>query len=182
MKKVDFGFANDSIPNGTFEGIGLSGDARGPVSGEFIDVIRIDNCDYLITKITDTFGNSEHEIGKIDVRRAFADLFPDGSSVMYLDQEHSHSCLSLEQLLNSEKAKELMERGMSVKDICNGRNAPLSFLGATYGNLIMATAIRHEVFEEKIKLASRCHTSFSEMQRGIERLAQNNDIERGRGL
>jgi hypothetical protein len=180
MKKVDFGFANESNPNGTFEGIGLAGEARGPVSAEFIDVVRLNNCDYLITRITETFKNSENEIGKIDVRRAFADLFPDGSAIMYLDQNHSADCFKLEELLNTENAKILLDKGISVKEICGGYNAPLSFLGAINGNLIMATAIRHDVFEEKRALVSRCHHSFSEMRREIESMQIENNRERGR--
>lgn len=177
MKKVEFGYANESNPRGSFEGIGLAEGAKGAVAAEFVDVMRMNGRDYLITKITEAFRNSEQEIGRFDVRRALVDLFPDGSSIMFLDQLHSSDCIDLEELLNSDKAKNLMERGVSVKDICGAGNAPASFVIATHADLVLATAIRHEVFEEKMALLSRCRGSFTDMRMELESLQKAKEEE-----
>lgn len=170
MKKVEFGYANESNPRGSFEGIGLAEGAKGAVAAEFVDVMRMNGSNYLITRITEVFKSSEQDVGKIDVRRALVDLFSDGSSLMFLDQLHSSDCIKLEELLNSDKAKNLMDRGVSVKEICGGANAPASFVVATHADLVLATAIRHEIFEEKMALLSRCRGSFTDMRMELESL------------
>ena len=184
MKKVSFGYENSMNPVGSFEGIGLGGGAVGPTEGEFIEVINLmDQMDnnYLVTRITNTFKGSEHEIGKIDVRRVLADLFPDGSAILYVDQTHSYDCERIEQILNTSRAKGLIEDNVKARELCTGKRPAFSFECATNKEKIVVTAIPHEVFENKKQLISRCRSSFSDMQRKLEEQYVN-EYSNGRSL
>ncbi len=166
-KKVDFGYDNSLNPNGSFEGIGLTGKGIGPISGEFIGVINVNNNNYLVTKIINSYKDECN--GKIDVRKSLADLYADGSGILYIDQRYSNDCQELEKILNSKPVKNALLKGINIKDVFPSDFVPFSFDCVTKSNNIIATAIKHEVFEGKRNLISNCHNSISSMQQEIEK-------------
>ncbi len=171
MKKIDFGFDTSKTPHGSFEGIGLgmqeNGKNVGPVGGDFIDVITIDGDDYLVTKVNMAFFNDPKYIGRIDVRRALVDMYPDGSGIVYLDQADSYKRQGLEAFLNQEQNKQRIDSGIPLREIVNNcavKPIYRSVLNTGYETVsASATAISHEVFEEKKELIDHCHYSVSEM-------------------
>ena len=52
------------------------------------------------------------------VNRVIADLYRDGSGILFYDQEQDVVCKRLEELLNSEKARDLIERGVHISLSC----------------------------------------------------------------
>jgi len=165
MKEVGFGFSNDIRPSGSFEGIGL-GTTSGPVKGEHLGFIELDGTNYIIARTTMSF--RDEGIGKIVVREALADLYPDGSAILFLNQYVSDRCLRLEEHFNSPKTIELLAKGIPVKELSPGFRSSLAYECASRGEHFSATAIKKEVFEQKKELLRKCTMSFSEMRRQLE--------------
>ena len=117
MSKIDCGYSNDNNANGSFEGIGISPTAY-IISAEFIDVIKLNERFYLFSRVEMAFKNQENKVGTIDVREIVADLYPDGSGIIFANQEKTYECMKLENALAN--AKNLLDEGMSVREICDG--------------------------------------------------------------
>ena len=171
MTKIDFGFENSMNPKGMFEGIGISGETKGAIRGEFLGVFQMDDMNYLAARTTMAF--KDEGIGQIVVRRALADLYHDGSGNLFIDQLCGEDCKRLETLLNSNRAQEKLNKGARLIDICDGYLPSNSFDCLTnvgeYASIV-AVAIKHEVFESKRTLLERSRLPMSEMQRKIEAL------------
>lgn len=178
MKKVHFGYENSNRPVGSFEGLGVSDEAKGPIQGNFIGILNYMDKDFLITKVSLAYKTVENQVGKIDVRDAIADIYPDGSGVLYIDRQKSDECLQLENLFNDEKTKELLQKGVSINNIFTGGILSFAFECVTKSDVILATSIKHEIFEKKKQLISCCNHSFSDLQQEIEELCskENNRI------
>ena len=178
MKKIHFGYSNDNNPTGSFEGMGASRN-KDIIDSEFIDFMELNGRFYLISKISSTFRGQEDKIGKIDVREVIADLYPDGSGIIFANQEKTDICTSLENSLNN--AIGLLEKGFNVKQICTGHNAPDSFSSLLHENSelpLLITGIKSNIFEEKRMLISLCRNSFSSMQKELQQLyAQLDDYK-----
>lgn len=172
MKVVSFGFENSENPAGSFEGIGKGDGAKGAVTAAYLDVFSYEGRNFLVTRTTEAFKGSETEIGKIDVRDTLVDLFQDGSAILYIDQTQSKDALDFQTLLNTPKAAQLVGRGISIKDICNGYNAPISFMCATYNDRVLATAIKHDVFAAKFSALKQSNKSFSNMKRELDSVSE----------
>lgn len=164
MKEVHFGYDNSNRPSGSHEGLGLTGRASGPVTGELLGFICGRDGNYMAVKVNLAFGNKESDLGRVEVREALADIYPDASGILFVNQDKSRECQQLEDLLNSPKAQSLIERGISIQEICSGSMVPFSFECVSRGETVSATAIKPEVFEQKKQLIDRCHKSFSDMQ------------------
>lgn len=175
MKKIEFGTDNGLRPNGSWDSIGLS---NGVLSGELIGLFNYDGDDYIVTKVGDTFQKSQYDENKIMVSRAIADLYKDGSGNIFIDQERSLRCENFEELLNSDKARSLIERGVSVADICNGHLVSKAFDVLIDRNSINALGINHDVFENKKRALLYCNKSFSDMMAEMEALvAKLNELQ-----
>lgn len=184
MKKVNFGY-NNSIDNGVFEGIGLgsvvSGRTVGPVSGNLLGVVSLGNDDFLVSEVTQAFGNDENYIGRIIVRDACVDLFPDASALLFIDQQESVISRKLEELLNKDKEKAKIENGRSLYDICSGNVPSFAYECAIHSSSdfpVSVVALKHDVFKNKKSNIAKCHSSFSDMQEIIDSYNQN--LESGR--
>lgn len=174
MKSVHFGSENSSNPTGMHENIGVGEGNNIIVKGDFIGVINIGDNNYLVARTTMAF--NDDQVGKITVRRAIADIYPDGSGILYLDQLHSNDCKKLEELLNSNRAQTLLNEGKCVTDICDAHMPDRCFDMLTseqylgqYADIV-ATAIRHEVFEKKKADINGRKDTFSNLQRKINEL------------
>lgn len=167
MSKIDFGYSNDNNPTGIWEGMGASPD-HDIINAEFMDVIRFNERVYLVSKVGTVFPGLENKVGTIDVREIIADLYPDGSSIIYSNQEKNNDCIKLENALAN--AKNLFDRGFSVKQICKAHipDKCYKYLFETDSEFpILVTGIKPNVFEEKRELISKCRSSFSNMQQQL---------------
>ena len=184
MKKIEFGSDSSVNPNGSWESIGLE---NGVLSGELVGFFNYDGVDYVVTNVGETFTKSEFEKDHMMVNSVLADLYKDGSGNIFVDQLQSEDCKKLETLLNSESAKSLMDRGVSVVDICNGHVVSQALETLANRPTITALGIRHEVFEKKSEYLKNCNKSFSTMMAEMEALvaklqALESEKEHSRGL
>lgn len=86
MSKIDFGYFNDNNPKGMWEGIGIS-PTDNIIKAEFMDVIGLNGRFYLVSKVDMAFKSVEYKVGTIDVWEIISDLYPNGSGVIFANQE-----------------------------------------------------------------------------------------------
>ena len=190
MKKIEFGFNDDNRLNSQWSGVEF-------YNGEYLDVVRYDDIDLLITKIID----SPHGLnGKIDVREIAQDYYADGSYVTYANKEKNAICRRLEDLLNSKKIREQLaedsEPHRTPYTILRNEGLPvyISNLNAVTSKSetvpYIVTSVKPEMFE-KLKESKRYnHKSMYEqtqeimrLQAEIEKLKGNNrDFSTGRHI
>lgn len=172
MGKIDFGYNNYQELYGGFEGIEL-------YNGDFIDMISIDNRDYLITKIVESVQGLN---GKIDVREVFQDFYADGSYVSYANQKKSVVCESLENLLNQPMVKDKIKNEKSVYNVLRDMNLSVSRsklksidYPGTYlsGNLV---SIKPDLFEKVRSSIKDCSNSIYGLQQQIIKLEQQIEL------
>lgn len=164
MKKIKFGYATEDNPHGAWEGIGIK---PGLLlnSAEYYGVVKYENNSYVIAKvIEDEYGRYPELVGNFIVRGAIADLYPDGSGTLFLDQEHTEVSSHLESHLNNPEVK---KRINDINDVVNSCNDVVygdrSFILLSLFEEVLATSISHEVFEMKNDAIKNCHQSFSEL-------------------
>jgi len=106
MKKIEFGFNNDNELNATWSGIG-------PYNGEYLDTVRCNDMDFLVTRIVDSVNGLD---GNIDIREVAQDYYVDGSYLTYANSEKSSLCKKLESFLNNSKVKSKLktERALTL--------------------------------------------------------------------
>lgn len=174
-KIVSFGFDSSPNPNGVLELPGLNEHKEvGPIKAEFIGFIGDKGDHYLVSRVIETY-DSEDQIGQIDVRRALADIYPDGNGKLYLDSAHTLECRIWARALSSEKTKKALERGVSLEKILPENSVPFSFNCVTQYDYFNAIAIKHEAFERKKALINGSYKTFSQLQEEIENtLGENN--------
>ena len=140
MKTVDYGFNLSEKPVGSFEGIGINEKTEGPVTAEFLGIIRHnDGEDYLIGRTIMAFKDDPNYIGKITARRATAEIYPDGTGTIFLDINENDTTRKLEKEYNSKNTT-----SESLSSVINHR-----YDSVTAGEEIYATSIRTEEFEKK---------------------------------
>ena len=96
MKKIEFGFNNDDELNATWAEIE-------PYNGEYLDTIRCNDMDFLVTRIVDSRDGLD---GGIDVREVAQDYYSDGSYLTYSNNQKSDLCKKIENFLNNKKVRE----------------------------------------------------------------------------
>jgi len=152
MKKVDYGFDMADEPIGMFEGIGISSEPVGAIAGEFLGVVSLKGEDYLIGRTTIAFKDDPEYLGKITARRATAKKYEDGSGIIFLDMEESKETKAIEEIFSARNVTE-----ESLRSLANPEYDSL-----IDRDEIMATAIRHDVFEKK-KMTSELDKKISEI-------------------
>ena len=175
MKKIEFGFANEQNPRGSWEGIGIK---PGLLLNEadYYGVVNVNRDSYIVAKVTKDDNNRYPQLlDKFIVRQAIADIYPDGSGIIFLDQEQSNTASLLEEHLNN---PEIKDRISSIEDVLK-LSSGLA-LGArvfnllTDGEKIITTSIKHEVFTKKNEALKYCHMSFSELFMAYQEQLQDN--------
>ena len=162
MKKIQFGYSNDMNPKGSCEGIGLKENL--PLfEADYYGTIKYENVSYLIAKVTN---NTNPEFNnKFIVRPAIADLYPDGSGTIFLDQEQAYIAKNIEEVLNKPEIKEKIKNQKDILNLLSGAFPPdRSFTFLTMDDSFVTTSIIHEAFERKHEALLTCHNSFSELQ------------------
>jgi len=106
MKKIEFGFANEKNPTGSWQGTGIN-EELAVTDAEYYGAVKFDGNSYIIAKVTeDKFGHWPNLVGRFIVRPAVADVYSDGSGIIFLDQEQSLRGNQIENFLNNEQVKD----------------------------------------------------------------------------
>lgn len=168
MKKIEFGYSNDVDPRGTHQGMGIKPGLL-LTEADYYGAFKYDSNSYIVAKVTkDEYGRFTHLVDKFIVRPAIADMYVDGSGIIFLDQEESIISQQIEQYLNSAGIKEKITSINDVLNNCNGLNrSDMSFKFLTLGDVIFTTSITHEAFARKNEAIKNCRGSFSQLQEHI---------------
>ena len=170
MKKIEFGFSNDAVPTGQWEGIGI---APGLIltDAEYYGSFSIDGYNFIVAKPTsDEYGNYPDMVGKFIVREALVDLYADGSSNVFLNQDVSSGVEGrfgelLDRAAQSGTIKSGEDFIIDVARIAipNAHGTSKAFKLAEMDERIIATSITPEAFKAKKEALKNCHQSFSQL-------------------
>ena len=170
MKKVEFGFANDVDPKGSWQGIGLR-EGLLITDGEYIGAISCCNDTYIVAKIEECQNHPEY-VGKYIARKALYDMYPDGSGILFLNQKEDYITQKIEALINRSAQSQDIS---SIEDIIRlsegfGKASRLFQLAETEGEKVFTCSITAPAFEEKNELLKSCHGSLSQMAKELKEL------------
>ena len=142
MKKIEFGLNNDDELNATWA-------QADSYNGEYLDTIRCNDMDFLVTRIVDSADGLN---GAIDVREVVQDYYADGTYFTYANNEKSELCKKLENYLNNKKIREKLtkERALSLLRVANfpafsSRLPKIEGNSSEYAEVI--TGVKPEVFK-----------------------------------
>lgn len=165
MKKIKFGYTNDSYPTGSHESMWINPDL--PLcDADYYGAVKYENDSYIVAKVTDDkYGRYPHLLGNFIVRPAIADMYVDGSGNIFLDKEESEISKQMEQHLNNPEIRDRISDINDVKNYCRGTYmADKSFQFLALNDVVYTCSIRHEIFERKNEALKRCQNSFSQLQ------------------
>ena len=169
MKQIEFGFSNDLEPSGSWEGIGIK---QGVLltDAAYYGAIEFNGDQFIVAKVEkDEYGRFPELVDNFIVRNAIADMYPDGSGTLLLDQEQSLEAQQIERFLNQPTIKGQIKSVNDIFAVCNGvQRGNRYFTLLESDPKLIATSITHEAFETKNSAIKRCHKTFSEMQRTLE--------------
>lgn len=176
MKKVKFGRADSEYPMPGWEKLALS-DQKKIFHAECYGFVEDNFNSYIVAKTYDDDESLSPELlGKFIVRPAIADMYKDGSGMIYLDQEESLVSQRLETYLNHSKIRDKIKSIDDVSFWCDGicktSNKVFKFLTMD-SDTIMTTSIIHEAFERKKKALEECRGSFSDLQYELNMMNNN---------
>jgi len=172
MKKIEFGYANEMNPTGSWQGIGIK-EGLLLTEADYYGAIKYEDNSYIVAKVKeDQYGRYPHLVEKFIVRPAIADMYKDGSGVILLNQAESLVTEQLEAHLNNSEISNKINNINDIINYCNGvQMADKSFTFLTMEERFIATSIIPEEFERKNNALKSCHAPFSEL---IETLNTNN--------
>lgn len=167
IKKIEFGYTNDYERTGSWEGMGIK-EGLLLTDAEYYGAINYGKDSFIVAKVVeDEYRRYPQLVGDFIVRPAIADIYPDGSGFLYLDQEQSRIGEEIERYLNN-----IRDRISDYDDIL--RYCDFVQRGNRLFNLIddsgkvTAISIRHDIFEIKNTALKNCHQTFSDLQRQAE--------------
>lgn len=174
MKKIEFGHSNDYDPKGSWEGIGIKPGLL-LTDADYYGAIKYEDNSYIVAKVTeDEYERYPELLGKFIVRPAIADMYSDGSGIIFLDQEETIVSKELEDRINEPITRDRITSINDVRNFCSGTYmADMSFKFLTLGDKFITTSITHEAFERKNSALKSCRSSFSELQEQILNLENN---------
>ena len=142
--------------------------------GEYIDLLTISKKHYLFTRVT-----SKSKESVIDVREIIQNIYSDGSSATYANQEKSLECLGLEKLLNDEKIKRKIKVGAPIIYILN--DLKISVKRETLLNdTNTVICVKPHVFENARDLMLKySNTSFLDLCKELEKKKKNKTFKYG---
>lgn len=164
MKKIEFGFDDTYNPTGSWKGLGI-------VNGSFlteatyIGSLRYKNNNFIIAKIEEDKSNRyANWVNKFIVRDAIVDIFADGSTILYLDQEQSELAIQMENKINDPYLTDrITDLDSVLANLNNVHRTNAAFKLAESASSLLATTILHEVFEEKKQAIISCQRPMSEL-------------------
>lgn len=179
MKTIIFGINDEDTLSAGFSRIDMSN-----VMGAYLSVLNIEGDNYLITKVLKSGNESNNH--RIDVREIAQDIYFDGRVKNYSSTEKTQMCLKLEQLLNTDEAKEQLRSGMIVSEIL--KNVGINAYKATLFNIFAnkdyqtqtgnVTSVDPYLFEQLKEMSKTKKSAFrvySQMMELQNEKAQNNN-------
>ena len=168
MKKIEFGFSNDFEPTGSWEGIGIR-EGLLLTEADYYGAVEAYGKSYVVAKVTrNEYRNFPSLVGKFLVRDALVDVYADGSSVLYLDQEMSLEAQELQSILNVKQERYDINSADDVVACCEGvHEANKLFKLVAMDDRIISTSIAHDAFVVKREAIANCNRSMSAMQRSL---------------
>lgn len=136
MKRVNYEFYDSEAIIPLSRGIGMQPDVYGPIAGDLIGIISLEDEDYLIARTTTAFKDDPKYLDKIMVRRAFADV---RNNNVCIDREPSDTCIKMEQLFNS--------GSISANPINENPNE--QYDKVTEAENVSVIAVNHDYFEKQ---------------------------------
>ncbi len=137
--------------------MGMNQSPVGPVTGEFLGLIRDNGQDYLIARTTLAFKDDPNYVGKITARHAVVEKFPDGSGNIYMDVEEDNKTRNIEEaLMQVEKTenRKITEEVLRTK-------ADKRFDSVIDKEELVAVSISHELFTKKEMVVETLEKSSS---------------------
>jgi len=163
MKKIEFGHANDATPTGSWQALGIQPDLM-LCDAEFIGTIAHQDERYIVARVDkDEYNHYPELLGKFIVRDSVVDLFADGSTILYLNQQQSVSAQTIQKYLNMESIKGQITEVNDIPRYLNGvyvspeKKDKLIEMDSK----IIATSITPEAFAAKRNAIKNCHKPFS---------------------
>ena len=98
MKKIFYNYMDENMPTPLSTGIGMYTQAFGPITGEFIGIVRLDEEDYLIARTISAFKDDPKYLDKIIVRNVFPDKY---NNKLLIDRENNYKCKRMEEIFNN---------------------------------------------------------------------------------
>lgn len=160
-KIINFGYNDydelkDVIQNGDF------------YKGIYLDMININNRDYLVTKSI-----SKLTKGKIDVREIIHDVLYDGNIMIYSNLDKSRECKELENLFNEPVIKQVIDKGVPIFYLLTELKKGVSRCSFN-NNFNIVVCVKPNVFEESRTVLSKYRKkSFFEICRDLENQKSN---------
>lgn len=169
VKKIEFGFANDDEPKGSWQGIGIR-DGLLLTDAIYYGAISFRDNNYIVAKVDkDEYGRFPSLVDKFIVRDALVDVYADGSNILFLNQEISNDAQTIQNILNNER---IVGNIRNIDDIINldigAHSASKFFKLVELDDKIIATSITNEAFTTKNKAIKNCRYTISDMQRSLE--------------
>lgn len=164
MKKIEFGFANDVDPKGSWQGIGIK---EGLLLHDAIyyGSFSYRGNNYIVAKVDkDEYGRFSNLLNKFIVRDALVDVYADGSNTLFLNQEVSQMAQTFEANLNRENVIDRIKDINDIIDLCCVHQPSKLFKLVESDDRIVATSITDTAFTNKNEAIKNCRRSLSDMQ------------------
>jgi len=169
MKKIEFGFANDAEPKGSWQGIGIR-DGLLLADAVYYGAISFNGNNFIVAKVDkDEYNRFPSLLNKFIVRDAVVDVYADGSNTLFLNQEVSWDAESIQMYINNDIIREKINSIDDIIRFCDGvHQASRFFKLVELDNSIIATSITNEAFTAKNEAIKNCRYTISDMQRMID--------------
>ena len=168
MKKIEFGFANEDEPRGSWQGIGIR-DGLLLTDATYYGAIGHNGDNFIVVKVeNDEYGHYPNLVGKFVVVDALVDVYADASCTLFLNQEPSLTARRIEMFLNNERVIGKITGVDDMIRVCGVHRANNFFKLVELDEKIIATSIRPDVFDEKNNAMKCCHNTFSDAQRMLK--------------
>ena len=168
MKKIEFGFANDVDPKGSWQGIGIR-DGLLLTDAIYYGSFSFDGNNYIVAKVDkDEYGRFPNLLNKFIVRDALVDVYADGSNTLFLNQEVSHAAQTFESKLNKESVIDRIKDINDIINLCYVHQPSKLFKLVELDDRIISTSITNEAFTAKEDAIRHCRHTLSDIQRMIE--------------
>lgn len=146
MSKIKYRYDISDAPVPTGQGNGIAEEIGCPIEADFLGIIKHNGEDYLVSRTIKTLGDND-SIGKVTVRRATAEIYPDGTGSIFLDINENEITKTMEEGLSTTFVNE-----NSLTNIINHRYDGVINDMLQKENELLATSIRTDVFNEKKKV------------------------------
>lgn len=174
MKKIYFNYTNELNPVGVFEEIGIIPGVL-LTDAEYYGAIKFDGNSYVIARVgEDKYTQFSKLAGKFIVRDSFLDVYADGSTILYLDQEQSSIASKLEEYINYMNLETRIDNIDDIINLSDNLEKPNPFYKLLdEEESIVSISIIHEAFIEKREAMKKCKRSFSNVQLLLKRKTFN---------